>query len=480
MGGGMKALAAALALLPALQSSEQVLGNYRKASDHVARGAYAEGLRLCEELARQRPDKEGVLRVRVGDGLEDREFEPRRLAGDACMRLALNAADLEARLKLLADAVRWYQASADLGLAKAKGLLDAARAEKEKTEKDIEGSKGAELLRRKVEAVKREVTEKIVRREFEAAYAALEKARPDFEGNAPALAGLQADLDAEFRRWLDGLVGDLRRDLEAFRPDRVLQEPGPTAERFARYRVPPAQAAPARLDPILGWGARLGVLLEGQSPDPVAALALGEEGIGFGATAWRAAAGLALEALASQVKDPGPAVSLDLRWEAVKRAEAVFAAAAALARKAVSGAAGEDFKRWLAEDLAAFEGRAARAVRSLPDRDAPAAVDKLLARLEDPAVVAGARGEGYAAVEKEIQGVLSGAVVEPPVRGRALAGAAAARACALFLEGLPREQVLERCRSLLEEAYRADAPAVEALAGPLSPRVAWVFRQARP
>jgi len=480
-------MTAALAVLLALQTSEQVLEGYRKATEHLARGAYAEAVRLCEDLARQRPDKEGILRVRVGAGLEDREFEPRRVAGDACLQQARNAADLKARQGLVEAALRWYQASADLGLEKAKGLLAAARAEKEKVEKDLAGAEGAELRRRRVEAVKKEVTGKIVGREFEAAFAVLEKARPDFEGDEAALSGIRADLEAEFRRWHDGLVAELRRDLEAFRPEQALREPAPTAERFARYRVAPAQAAPARLDPVLGWAARLGALVEGKPPDSAAALALAEEGVAFGVPAWRAAAGLALELLASQVRDPGPEAALDRRWEAVERAQAAFAPAADRARKVASGAAEkasgaarEDFKQWLAEDLPAFEGRVSRVAKSLPDRDAPAAVDKCLARLDDPAVVGGARGGGYAAVEAELRGLTERAAVEPAVRGRALAGRAAARACALFLEGLSREEVLEKCRDLLQEAYRADASQVDARAGRISPRVAWVFRQARP
>jgi hypothetical protein len=478
---------AALAILLALQSSEQILEQFRKASEHVERGAFAEGLRLCEELVKQRPDKEGVLRVRVGAGLEDRPFEPRRLAGDACLRLALNAADLDSRLKHLDEALRWYKASADLGLEKSKGLLDAARAEKEKAEKEVEGSRGAELVRRKVEGVKKEVSERIVKREFEAAFAVLEKAGPDFKGNEAALEALRSDLKEEFRRWHDGLAAELRRDLEGLRPDRALREPAGAAGRFARCRVPPEQAAPARIDPFLKWGARLGALLEKPPLDDAAAQAVAEEGLAFGVVAWRAAEGLVLESLAARVKDPGAAEALDRRWESVTRAREAFAAAAERARGKVSAAAKEagpavreEFNRWVAEDLAAFELRVSEVAKSLPDRDAPAAIGACLERLDDPSIAAGARGAGYAGMEKELQEILSRSKVQPPERGRALAGAAAARAYALFLEGLPREQVLEKCRDLAGEAHRSDASAVEALAARISPRVGWVLRQAKP
>lgn len=477
----------ALAILLALQSGEQLLEQYRKASDHVDRGAFAEGLRLCEELVRQRPDKEGVLRVRVGAGLEDRPFEPRRLAGDACLRLARNAAELETRLRHLDEAIRWYKASADLGLEKSKELLETARGEKEKAEKEMEGARGAELVRRRVEAVKKEVSERVVKREFEAAFEALEKAGPEFKGNEAALEALRSDLQAEFRRWHDGLVAELRRDLEGLRPAQALREPAEAARRFARYRVPPEQAAPARLDPFLGWGARLGTLLAGAPLDAAAAQAAAEEGLAFGVVAWRAAQGLALEALAAAVKDPGPAEALDRRWEAVTRHRDAFAAAAGRAREKASAAAREagpaareELNRWLAEDLAGFERRVAEVAAGLPDRDAPAAIGACLARLDDPAIAAGARGAGYEGMEKDLREILSKSRVQPADRGRALAGAAAARAYALFLEGMPREQVLEKCRDLAAEAHRADGAAVEALAARVSPRVGWVLRQAKP
>jgi hypothetical protein len=477
----------ALAILLALQSSEQALEQFRKASEHVERGAFAEGLRLCEELVKLRPDKEGMLRVRVGAGLEDRPFEPRRLAGDACLRLARNAADLETRLRHLDEALRWYKASADLGLEKSKGLLETARGEKEKAEKEMEGARGAELVRRKVEAVKKEVAERVVKREFEPAFEALDKAVPDFKGNEAALEALRSDLKAEFLRWHDGLVTELRRDLEGLRPERALQEPSEAAKRFSRYRVPPEQAAPSRLEPFLGWGARLGALFERAPLDAAAAQAAAEEGLAFGVVAWRAAEGLALETLASRVKDPGASEPLDRRWESVTRAREAFAAAAGRAREKASAAAKEagpavreELNRWMAEDLAGFERRVAEVAKGLPDREAPAAIGACLARLDDPSIAAGARGAGYQGMEKDLQEILSRSRVQPADRSRALAGAAAARAYALFLEGLTREQVLEKCRDLAGEAHRSDASAVETLAARVSPRVGWVLRQAKP
>jgi hypothetical protein len=467
----------------ALQTNEQAVEGYRKAAEHVSRGAYAEGLRLCEELVKQRPDKEGMLRIRVGAGLEDREFEPRRLSGDACLAQAKNAADLEARQKLVDEAIRHFEASAKLGLKKSEKLLESARAERAKVALEIAGARGAELLRRKIEAAKKEVTEKVIAREFEAAFAALEKAKPQFAGNETAWEGIRTDLQAEFGRWHDGLVSELRRDLEAFRPDRVLADPAPTAERLGRYRIPAERAAPSRLDPLLPWGARLGEILAKRPPDPAAAESLGAEGARLGAAAWRAATGLALEALAAAVKDPGAGAPLEERWQAVARAQGAFAGAAGRARTSGKGAppaARGEVDRWLAEDLTALERRVASVVKSLPDRDAPLTVEKCLARLADPAIAAGARPDGYAGVEAELREVLSRSTLEPPLRAKLLSGMAVARAHALFLEGAPREQVLERCAEPLRESARLDAAAPAAWKSRVSPRVAWVIEQAAP
>ncbi len=468
---------------PAAQTSEQSVETYRKAAEHVARGAYAEALRLCEELAKQRPDKEGLLRIRVGAGLEDREFEPRRLAGDACLAQAKNAADLEARQKLVDDAVRHYEASAKLGLKKSEKLLEGARAERAKVAAEVEGAKGAELLRRKLEAVKKEVTEKVIGREFEAAFAALEKAKPQFAGSETAWEGLRTDLQAEFSRWHDGLVADLRKEIEAFRPDRALADPAPTVQRLSRYRIPAERAAPSRLDPLLSWGARLGGLLEKRPPDAAAAESLGAEGLKLGPAAWKAAAGLSLEGLAAAVKDPGAVAGLEERWEAVARAQGAFAGAAARARSAgkdAPAAARSEIDRWLAEDLVLLEGRVAAVVKALPDRDAPLAVEKCLARLGDPSILAGARPDGYAGVEAELREILARSTFEPALRAKLLSGLAVAQAHALFLEGLPREQVLARCREQLQESARLDAAAPAAWKPKVSPRIAWVIDQSGP
>jgi hypothetical protein len=469
------------------QSNEQVLAAYQKAAEHHARGAYAEALRLCAELVKQRPDKEGVLRVRVGAGNEDKEFEPRRVAGDASMQLAKNAADLEARLRLVDDAIRWYQASSDLKLAKSAKLLEAARAERAKVVADLEGAKGAELLRRRVEAVRKDVTEKMIAREFEAAFASLEKARPQFAGSETAWEALRTDLQAEFQRWHDGLLAELRRDLEAFRPARVLAEPGPTAERLARFRIPPERVAAARLNPLVGWAGRLGSLLERAPLHAGEAEALAVEAARLGVLPWRAAAGLVLEPLAAGVKDPGAGASLEARWEAVSKAQGAFAAAAERfgnyvenASRQVPEAAREDLRRWRAEDLADLERRVAQAVKALPDRDAPRAVESCLAKLEAPAILEGARPDGYAAVEAELRELASRARLTGALQARLTAGVAIARAYAAFLEGVPREGVVERCRPAAREALAADPAAFDSWKPKVSPRVAWVLDQLKP
>jgi len=480
-------MASALVLVLSLQSNEQVIDTYRKASEHLARGAYSEAIRLCEELAKLRADKEGVLRVRVGAGNEDKEFEPRRVAGDASMQLAKNTADLEARLKLVDDAARWYQASVDLKLKKSEKLLEQARAERAKIAADLEGAKGAELLRRKLEAVKKDVTEKVLAREFEAAFGALEKARPQFAGHETAWEALKTDLQAAFQRWHDGLLGELRQDLEGFRPARVLAEPAVTAERLARYRIPAERAAAPRLSPLLGWAARLGMLLGRPPLNPAGAEALAVEAAPLGIAAWRAAAGLTLETLASGVKDPGAGSPLEQRWEAVVKAQGAFAAAAervkghaSNAARQATGTAREDLQRWVADELPGFERRVAQVVKGLPDRDAPRAVEACLTRLESPAILAGAKPDGYASAEAELRELAARARLTPSLHARVTAGAAVARAYAGFLEGLPREEVLERCRPLLRDALAADPTALDPWKSKVSPRIAWIFDQVKP
>jgi hypothetical protein len=466
------------------QSNEQAIDTYRKASDHLARGAYAECLRLCEDLVKQRPDKEGVLRVRVGAGLEDREFEPRRLAGDASSELARNMADLEAKLKLVESALKWYQASADLKLEKSVKLLAQARAEKGKVEADLRGAAGIELLRRKIEAVKKSITEKVVALEFEAAFAELEKSRPEFQGQETAWKGLRADLEASFARWHEGLQAELRADLEGWKPGLVLGDPHPVAERLSRYRIAPERAAAARLDPLLGWAARLGTILEKKPLDLAAAEALALEGLALGPAPWRLAEGLVLEARTLQVRDPGSSRPLEDRWEAVTQAQGSFAAGALRGRTAVegqlktaTGARKEELQGWLSQDLPGFERRVAEVVSKLPDRDAPRTVEKILSRLEGPQIVASGKPDGYTGVELELRETMGRATLEPPLHAQVQAGMAVARAYALFLEGVPRDQVLQRCGDLLRSAAREDQAALGRWKGKVSPRVAWILQE---
>jgi hypothetical protein len=476
-----------LAAIAAVQANEQVLETYRKAAEHQARGAYAECLRLCDEIVKLRPDKEGVLRVRVGAGLEDKEFEPRRLAGDALMQQAKNMAELEAKLKLVDSAVKSYQASVDLKLEKSAKLLEVARAEKAKVEADIKGAAGAELFRRKVEAAKRAITEKVVARQFEGAFAELQKSKAELAEDATAWKGLKTDLEATFLRWHDGLAAELREDLAAFQPAQVLLEQSKTAERFARYRIPPEQAAPSRLNRAILWAGRLGLFLEKRPLDPTAGESLAKEALDLGAPHWRAAEGLVLEALAATVRDPGPSSALEARWESVLREEATFAGAlergrtlASAAAKAAEGARKEDLDRWLAEDLPAIERKVSEVRKSLPDRNAPRVAADALARLSDPAIAQGGRRDGYARVERELQDLVDRSRLDAPIRARVLAGIAVSRAYALFLDGLPREQVLERCRESAREALKGDAAAFDSWKETLSPRITWVLDQSKP
>ena len=193
---------------------------------------------------------------------------------------------------------------------------------------------------------------------------------------------------------------------------------------------------------------------------------------------WRLAEGLLLETLAAEVKDPGAAAPLEERWTKVLAAEARFAGAAARARAAAAEATPArkaDADRWTAEDLAAFQRRVDEVKKGLPDRDAPAALAKTLERLADPGIVAGGRRDGYGAVESEIAELIQRAALESSLKARALAALAVARAHALFLDGLPREKVLERCREPLKQA---GAAAVDVWKASVSPRVAWILEQA--
>ncbi len=463
----------ALFLVLALQTNEQLLEKYQSARRLVEQGAFADAVRACEELAKAKPDKEGVLRVRQGGAFNDLEFQPRRLAGDACARMARSAAELEIRAKHLDAALAWYRQAAGLGLKAAEPLAEAADADRKKTAEDLVRLKGADAMRRKLDAVKAVVTRHVVERGFEAAWAELEKARPDFAGlDQPGWDALKGDVDAQFKRWHDGLVADLAQDLETWKPAAALADPARFAERFARYAVDPARAAPARLDPSLPWAARLPGLA-GE-----AAEAHARDGLRFGVPHWRLAAGLLLERFAAGVKDPGAAAPLEERWTQVLAAEARFAGAATRARSAAAEAPPArkaDAERWTAEDLAAFQRRVEGVKKGLPDRDAPAALARSLERLADPRIVAGGRAEGFGAVEAEIAELLQRSSLEPSLQAKALAGLAVARAHALFLDGLPREQVLERCREPLK---KAGAAALEGWRTSTSPRVAWILDQA--
>lgn len=480
-------VAAAWSLLVPAQANEQLIETYRKASDHLLRGAYAESIRLVEDLVKARADKEGVLRVRVGAGLEDREFEPRRIAGDACVQLAKNAADLEARAKHLADAERWYQASSDLGLAKAAPLLKAARAERARVEKEIEGVRGEEMTRRKLETVKSSVAKLVSERSFESASAEVAKARPLFPDHAKAVDALKEDVDAAFRRWQEALLGELRQDLASFRAERAWNDRVPTAERYGRYRVPPERATASKLDPELGWAARFASLFEKEPLNGELAESLAEDGAGLSFAAFRSAQNLVLEQAASAVRDPGPAAALDDRWAHVLAGEAAFAAAATRARERVARtmktagkSAAADLTQWLREELPGYESRAAAARKSLPDREAPGAVASCLARLRSPTLAAGAKRDGYAGVDRELGEIAARAQLDPALRGELLAARAVARAHALLLDGLSREDVLGQCRDLLREAASLNLPSLEGWKGKVSPRIQWILDQGRP
>ena len=460
-----------LALVLALQTNEQLLEKYQSARRHFDQSAFADAVRVCEELAAAKADKEGVLRVRQGGTFNDLEFQPRRLAGDACMAMSKNAAELETRLKHAESALAWYQKAAELRLKGADALVSTAAAEKKKIEEDLVRLKGADAMRRKLDEVKAVVNRHVVERNFEAAWAELEKAKPDFAGvNLPGWEAARADVDTQFKCWHDGLLADLGQDLEIWKPAAARADAARFTERFARYKIDPARASPSRLDPSLAWASRLPGLLK----EPAEGVA--KEALAFGVPHWRLAAGVILEGWAAAVRDPGPSVPLEERWTKVLESEARFAGAAERAVASLAGAPRKaDLDRWVAEDLAAFQRRVEDVKKSLPDRDAPATLAGSLRRLGEPAIVAGGRREGYGAVESEIAELLKRAALEPALRTRALAGLGVARAHALFLDGLPREQVLDRCRDPLKEA---GAPALAPWKDAVSPRVGWVLDQA--
>jgi hypothetical protein len=331
-------------------------------------------------------------------------------------------------------------------------------------------------MRRKLDELKAVVNRHVVERAFEAAWAALEKAKPDFAGpNQPGWDALKGGVETQFKRWQDALLADLAQDLETWKPAAARADAARFGERFARYRIDPARASPARLDPSLAWAARLPALL---GPPAESAEAAAKEALAFGLPHWRFAAGAILEGWAAAVRDPGASASLEERWTKVLEAEARFAGAAARARAALADAPPArkaDLERWAAEDLAAFTRRVEEVKKALPDRDAPATLAKTFERLNAPGIVAGGRRDGYGAVESEIQELLKRAALEPELKSRALAALGVARAHALFLDGLPREQVLDRCREPLKEA---GAPALAAWKASVSPRVAWILEQA--
>ncbi|HEX7901274.1 MAG TPA: hypothetical protein VF950_26180 [Planctomycetota bacterium] len=463
-----------LALVLALQTNEQLLEKYQSARRHFDQSAFADAVRVCDELAAAKADKEGVLRVRQGGTNNDLEFQPRRLAGDACMAMAKNAAEIETRLKHVDAALGWYRKAAELQLKGADALVAAAALEKKKVEEDLVRLKGADAMRRKLDEVRAVVNRLVVERSFEAAWAELEKAKPDFAGvNLPGWEAAKADVDTQFKRWHDALLADLGQDLETWKPAAARADAARFGERFARYAVDPKRVSPARLDPSLDWAARLPGQLLGTPLE--AAEEHARRALAFGIAHWRLAAGIFLEVWASAVRDPGPSAPLEERWTKVLEAEARFAGAAQRARAAAAEARKPDLDRWIAEDLASFQKRVEDVKKGLPDRDAPAALAKSLSRLENPAIVAGGRREGYGAVESEIAELLKRATLEPSLKTRALAALAVARAHALFLDGLPREQVLDRCREPLKEA---GAAALTSWKDAVSPRVAWVLDQA--
>jgi hypothetical protein len=467
------AAAVAVLLLLRAQSGEQLVESYRKAAEQASRGAFAEAIKVCEELVKAKADKEGVLRVRVGAGLEDREFEPRRLAGDCSAQLARATADGDERLKWLGEAVRWYQASSELGLSKAGPLLEKSRAELARVRKDVEAARLDDAERGRLTALKASVSKRIAERSFRPALAEIDQARAALPAQAKALDLLKDDVESSFLRWQEGMLEDLRRDLASFAPDRVRSDAAKTIERFLRYLVPPERLLASKVDPALLWAEKLLKVLETPGGEDDVA----DEALRHGFAFFRAAEGLLLERLAAAVKDPGG--ELDARWSAVSKAEGAFAAAAKRARERVAQAKADDFVRWQREELAALETRVALVRRSLPERDAPRAVDACLARLDGASILTDARPDGYAAVVEELEGLLPRAGADPQLSARIKAGQAVARAHELFLRGSSREDVLQQCRERLQAALAADPAALKPWKERVSPRVSWVLDQIR-
>jgi hypothetical protein len=473
-----------VALLCCVLSAQdaKVLEKYRNAVDQFNKGAYAEAIRLCEEAAKEKPDKEGVLRVRVGAGYDDKEFEPRRLAGDAFMKQAEIVRDAPDKLKQVESAIRWYQASSDLKLEKAAALLAAATKEKERLEAEIRKGAQAGAFQKILDATRAAVMEQVAARAYETAYGELEKAKPGFAGNEAAWAALKSDVDQSFQRWHDGLVAELAQDLESFKPATVVAEPKKLAERFERYRVKAETAVPSKRHGSLGWAVRLAEAC-GSGLDGPALEKLAAEGLAFGVIHWRLVEGVVLESLASAVRDPGASAAIEERWAAVDKAEGPYRAASSRGRAAVEaalkeakGARKDELERWLEADLAGFDRRVAEVRRGLPDRDAPKAVAAVLAKLDD--AEAGSTRDGYAAIERELKELASTSKLDAPLEARLLAGVAIARASALYLRGATREQVLESAGEAFREARRRDEKAFDGWPQ-LSPRLQWVVEKVR-
>ena len=469
-----------LICLPAQDS--KVYEKYRNAVDQFNKGAYAETVRLCEEAAKDKPDKEGFLRVRVGAGYDDKEFEPRRLAGDAFMKQAEIVRDAPDKLKQVEAAIKWYQASSDLKLEKAKGLLESAIAEKKKLEAEISKGSQAGAFQKILDATRGVVMEKIAGRTYETAYSELEKAKPGFAGNEAAWNALKSDVDQALQRWHDGLVAELVQDLDGFKPATVISEPKKLAERFERYRVKPETASPSKLHGSLAWAVRLAEACA-KELDPGTLETLALEGLAFGVGHWRLVEGVVLESFAAQVRDPGASAGVELRWAAVEKAEGPYRSAASRGRatveaalKEAKGARKDELQRWIENDLAAADRRVDDVRRGLPDRDAPKAVAAGLSKLD--AVEIGSTRDGYAAVERELREIASKSKLDSSLEARLLAGIAIARASTLFLDGSTREQVLDKAGEAVREAKRRDEKAFDGWPQ-LSPRLKWVIEQAK-
>lgn len=477
-------------LVPAVvaaQSSQQLIGDYRKAAELVSRGAYGDALKILEDLAKAKPEREGLLRLRVGAGFEDLEYEPRRLAGDACVLIAKNSADLELKLKNLSQACTWYRASKDLGLTKAGVLLDPILAEKDRVEKELSGATAIEAVRKRLDDLRGSVAKLLADQLFEKAFTVLERERPSLAGQEKALEGIRDDVQSSLARWQDALLIQLREDLSLLRPDRVISDPAPAAERLGRYRVPPERAQAARLEPAILWTGRLLALLEKKGFTADLLEPLSQESLTLGIPFFRLTQGLILESLAREVRDPGPSLPLAERWRRVAGAEDVFLAASARARERVrntlrsfSGPIAIDFEQWLKEVLPQFEERVALVRKSLPELGAPEAVKTCLARFDSPSIVEGARPDGYARIEEDLGKLLARTGSDASLRAEIQAGQTVARAYRLFLSGSVREEVVVQSRQALGDALSIDPSALQAWKPKVSPRVRWVLDQLGP